>query len=68
MGEIAEMMLDGTLCEECGVYIDRPSDDFGLPRKCRDCSPKRKKRKNPAPASPTAGVGEVALGEEEGDD
>lgn len=33
MGEIADMMLDGTLCECCGVYID---DDggFGIPRYC----------------------------------
>lgn len=33
MGEIAEMMLDGTLCECCGGYID---DDgaHGIPRYC----------------------------------
>ena len=35
MGEIAEMMFDGTLCEGCGGYID---DDggFGVPRYCSD--------------------------------
>lgn len=33
MGEIAEMMLDGTLCEGCGEYMD---DDgaSGFPRYC----------------------------------
>lgn len=37
MGEIAEMMLDGTLCEGCGVHL--PGDGFGVPRRCRDCKP-----------------------------
>lgn len=31
MGEIAEMMLDGTLCECCGAYIG-PGE--GFPRYC----------------------------------
>lgn len=31
MGEIAEMMLDGTLCECCGCYI---GDGEGYPRYC----------------------------------
>ncbi len=34
MGEIAEMMLDGTMCECCGVFIGRP---VGYPRYCREC-------------------------------
>lgn len=34
MGEIADMMLDGTLCEGCGVYVGQSR---GYPRKCRDC-------------------------------
>ena len=34
MGEIAEMHLDGTLCERCGVYLGHP---VGYPRYCRDC-------------------------------
>ncbi|WP_454734268.1 hypothetical protein [Cupriavidus pauculus] len=37
MGEIAEMMLDGTLCEGCGMYIDGDAD--GYPRRCEDCQP-----------------------------
>jgi hypothetical protein len=35
MGEIAEMMLDGTLCQGCGVYLRGKSD--GIPRCCHDC-------------------------------
>ena len=34
MGEIAEMHLDGTLCECCGEYLGKPC---GYPRYCRDC-------------------------------
>ncbi len=34
MGEIADMMLDGTLCEECGGFI---GDAVGYPRKCKAC-------------------------------
>ncbi|AVF41531.1 hypothetical protein AL486_18890 [Pandoraea apista] len=35
MGDIAEMMLDGTLCEGCGVSLGGVGD--GFPRRCRDC-------------------------------
>jgi len=34
MGEIAEMMLDGILCEGCGVYM---GDECGHSRRCRSC-------------------------------
>jgi hypothetical protein len=43
MGEIAEMMLDGTLCESCGSFID--GDSPGYPRKCSNCKPKKRKPK-----------------------
>lgn len=33
VGEIAEMMLDGTLCEGCGSFID-DSGGMGIPRYC----------------------------------
>ena len=33
MGEIADMMLDGTLCECCGCYI---GSDAGFPQYCSD--------------------------------
>lgn len=35
MGEIADMMIDGILCEECGEYI---GDAVGYPRLCSGCS------------------------------
>lgn len=38
MGEIAEMLLDGTLCEGCGSYIDDDGDE-GIPQYCsRECA------------------------------
>lgn len=36
MGEIADMVLDGMLCESCGGYIDDAYE--GIPRKCGDCA------------------------------
>lgn len=35
MGEIAEMMIDGTLCQVCGEFM---GGDCGFPRTCRDCA------------------------------
>lgn len=41
MGEIADMMLDGTLCECCGEYID-DDEASGFPRYCcRQCAEDR---------------------------
>jgi hypothetical protein len=37
MGDIADMMLDGTLCERCGVYIEAKDDGACVPRLCEDC-------------------------------
>ena len=34
MGQVADMMLDGTLCEQCGCFIGEP---VGYPRLCEDC-------------------------------
>ncbi len=34
MGEIAEQMLDGSLCEGCGVYL---GEAVGYPRRCHSC-------------------------------
>ena len=36
MGEVADMMLDGTLCECCGVWMG-DGEAPGYPRRCRDC-------------------------------
>lgn len=52
MGEIADMMLDGTLCEGCGEFIE--GDASGFPRYCspqcakdRGVVPEIQKRKKP---------------------
>jgi len=52
MGEITDMFLDGTLCEECGALIEDMTEGAielpngkwkmvkkppGYPRKCKDC-------------------------------
>lgn len=44
MGEIADMMLDGTLCEGCGELMDGLVNDTdeldeapGHPRRCAAC-------------------------------
>jgi hypothetical protein len=34
MGDIADMILDGTLCELCGIYLGKPCDH---PKKCKEC-------------------------------
>lgn len=38
MGDVADMMLDGTLCEGCGcVLIDEGEEPSGFPSYCMDC-------------------------------
>jgi hypothetical protein len=41
MGDIADMMIDGTLCGTCGVLL--PGEPYGVPRYCKDCGPPRSK-------------------------
>jgi hypothetical protein len=45
MGDIADAMLDGTLCEWCGCYVETGGQ--GFPMLCADCyreaDPKQKK-------------------------
>jgi Zn finger protein HypA/HybF involved in hydrogenase expression len=41
MGEIAEMMLDGTLCEGCGVYLG--GERWEVPLLCNDCAADRRR-------------------------
>ena len=36
MGEIAEMMLDGTMCQVCGEFMD--GEPAGYPVTCAGCS------------------------------
>lgn len=40
MGDAADMMLDGTLCEGCGVFMDGEACDY--PRLCADCAKDRR--------------------------
>jgi hypothetical protein len=47
MGEIADMMLDGILCEGCGVYM---GDEVGFPRLCNSC--KSDERNTPKQVGP----------------
>lgn len=35
MGEISDMIIEGILCEACGVLIDGYATDY--PRQCEDC-------------------------------
>jgi predicted Zn-ribbon and HTH transcriptional regulator len=35
MGDAAELVLEGVLCETCGVYLE--SAPPGHPRKCKEC-------------------------------
>ena len=44
MGEIADMMIGGALCETCGAYV---GDEVGYPRKCRSCKPKKERKSKP---------------------
>ena len=36
MGEIAELIIDGVLCEQCGVLVDE-GEGCGYPRLCPSC-------------------------------
>src|SRR5882757_866917 len=54
VGEIAEMMLEGILCEGCGELMDDMVDDTtspGYPRRCAGCSPQvpQQARRMPKP-------------------
>ena len=38
MGELAEMMLDGTLCQYCGPALIGPGEEpLGFPQSCDGC-------------------------------
>lgn len=39
MGEIAAMMLDGTICQGCGVFLHDDGDGPGFPGWCSACMP-----------------------------
>lgn len=44
MGEIAEMMLDGTMCQGCGEWLCDGEDGAGFPGFCEACQPKERPR------------------------
>lgn len=39
MGEIADMMLDGTMCQGCGEWLNDGEDGPGYPGYCSACAP-----------------------------
>lgn len=39
MGKIADMMLDGTMCAGCGMYLHDGEDGEGYPSYCESCAP-----------------------------
>ncbi len=38
MGEIADMMLDGTMCSGCGEWLHDGEDGPGYPGYCSSCA------------------------------
>ncbi len=52
MGEIAEMMLDGTMCAGCGEFLNDGEDGDGFPEYCSSCARdyEEPKQKSKAPA------------------
>ncbi len=42
MGDIADMVIEGDLCEQCGEYLD---DDEGYRHLCPACENENKKEK-----------------------
>jgi len=45
MGEMADMMLDGTMCSVCGVYLGSDND---FPTMCPDCERDSRQQKGKA--------------------
>lgn len=59
MGDIADMMIDGDLCMDCGVFMVGAGG--GFPRRCRDCV--RAARTSPAPLAAPKNAAKVACKE-----
>ena len=46
MGDVANMILDGTLCEGCGIVMVKEGEpSHGYPRRCGDCATYEKHRR-----------------------
>lgn len=44
MGDIANMMLEGILCQDCGMYLDDNENRLGYPQSCEDCKEDEKRK------------------------
>lgn len=44
MGDIAEGMIEGFFCQQCGCVID--GEEPGYPRFCEDCEVEYERRRN----------------------
>ena len=44
MGEIADMIINGFLCQQCGQYMP-DYEEPGYPRTCPDCEKENRKEK-----------------------
>lgn len=52
MGEIAEMMMEGVLCQTCGEYMDHAQAQQGYPVSCPGCIAAGDAPKDPPQARP----------------
>ena len=43
MGDMADDIIDGIFCEQCGVYL---GDAVGYPRTCSDCNDDEDEERN----------------------
>lgn len=46
MGEIADLMLDGTMCEGCGEILCWDGEPAGFPMRCDGCRPQGRARRS----------------------
>ena len=56
MGDIADAMLDGTLCQMCGEYI---GEDVGYPMTCGGCAPDESAELDDTPGDLTGEMAEA---------
>jgi hypothetical protein len=43
MGEVADMILEGILCQDCGAFM--PGTPAGVPVTCKNCKREQKGQK-----------------------
>lgn len=59
MGEIADMMIEGAMCQSCGEFL---GDEVGYPRYCRACACDVPEPSKPKVKCPTCGKRVAAIG------